>query len=122
MQGGLAFIHVAGWALLVLSSRSYDLGILSGTRQLHGGGDNDEALHLGGLHVWIRHPLYAGAYLILWGGAVAPLGVVTAIFGSLYLAIGTTLEERKLTARYGDVYADYCRRVPALVPWRGRVL
>lgn len=117
---GLATAHVAGWVVLIGSARFYDLGRLAGTAQLRGAGE-DEELRRDGPHAWVRHPLYAGATLILWGAAVSPLGLATAVWGSLYLAIGTWLEERKLVALYGESYAAYRRRVPALVPWKGRV-
>jgi methanethiol S-methyltransferase len=120
MVAALAAVHVAGWLILLWSARFYDLGRLTGTRQLKGEAD-DESLRLDGPHAFVRHPIYAGAYLILWGGAVAPLGLASAVWGSLYLAIGTALEERKLLALYGEAYAEYRRRVPALVPWKGRV-
>lgn len=113
-------VHLSGWVILLGSARFYDLGRLAGTAQARGE-SADEGLRLDGPHAWVRHPLYAGGYLILWGAAVAPLGLATAVWGSLYLALGTWLEERKLRTLYGPAYAQYCRRVPALVPWKGRV-
>lgn len=41
---------------------------------------------------------------------------------TLYLWLGSLLEERKLLAFHGAVYADYRRRVAGLVPWPGRIL
>lgn len=119
-SGLLVAIHIVGWTVLLGAARFYDLGRLAGTAQLRGVSE-DEVLRLDGPHAWVRHPLYAGGYLILWGAAISPLGLATAIWGSLYLAAGTWFEERKLLARYGEGYAAYRRRVPALVPWKGRV-
>jgi protein-S-isoprenylcysteine O-methyltransferase Ste14 len=113
-------IHVAGWVILIGAARSYDLGRLAGTAQWRGASE-DEGLRFDGPHAWVRHPLYAGGYLILWGAAIGPLGLATALWGSLYLALGTWFEERKLLARYGEAYACYHRRVPALLPWKGRM-
>jgi len=121
-KGGMAAIHLLGWAVLLYSARFYDLGRLSGLSQLRRRPEpEDEPLRRDGPHAWVRHPLYAGAYLILWGAAVSPLGLATALWGGLYLAVGTALEERKLVQLYGDDYRAYRARVPALVPWRGRV-
>lgn len=114
-------VHGAGWVVLVASARFYDLGRLAGLAQWRGDSE-DEGLRTDGPHAWVRHPLYAGGYLILWGAAGTPLGLATALWGSLYLAAGTWLEERKLLRLYGPAYAEYRRRVPALVPWRGRAL
>ncbi len=79
-----------------------------------------EPLHLDGLHRYVRHPLYAGLYLVLWGLVRDEFSLATALWASLYLMIGTRFEERRLIARYGTAYEDYRRRVPALVPWPGR--
>ena len=39
----------------------------------------------------------------------------------LVLALGTIqLEERELRVRFGNAYAEYARRVPALLPFRLR--
>lgn len=112
--------HGTGWAVLIGAARFYDLGRLAGTAQWRGA-DEDEGLRLDGPHAYVRHPLYAGGYLILWGAAISPLGLATALWGSLYLALGTWLEERKLLAQYGEAYAGYRRLVPALIPWKGRM-
>jgi len=118
----LGGVHLAGWAVMLLSARHYDLGRLGGLSQLrHPDQPEDEGLRLDGPHAWVRHPLYAGAFLILWGAALSPLGLATALWGSLYLLVGTYCEERRLLARYGEGYAAYRARVPAFVPWRGRV-
>jgi protein-S-isoprenylcysteine O-methyltransferase Ste14 len=104
------------WAL-----RFYDGGRLLGLRQWRNpAAEDDEALRLDGPHRWIRHPLYTAAFLILWGRAGDALGLSTALWGSLYLVVGTWFEERKLLALYGAAYASYRRRVPAYVPWKGR--
>ena len=82
----------------------------------------DEPLVTGGLHRWVRHPIYTAAFMILWGLVRDPLSLATACWGSLYLIIGTRLEESKLSRRYGEDYRRYQGRVPAFVPWRGRPL
>jgi protein-S-isoprenylcysteine O-methyltransferase Ste14 len=115
----MAVVHLAGWVGLVAAGRWYDLGRLAGTAQLRGQSD-DEPLRTDGIHAYLRHPFYAAGFLILWGAAASPLGLATAVWGSLYLLAGTWFEERRSLARYGQAYADYRARVPAYVPWRGR--
>ena len=118
----LGTVHLGGWTVMLLAARFYDLGRLGGLSQLrHPEAPADEGLRQDGPHAWVRHPLYSGAFLILWGAALSPLGLATALWGSLYLLIGTWCEERRLLARYGDGYAAYRTRVPAFVPWRGRI-
>jgi len=113
----------SGAVVLAAGLRGYDLGLFAGMRQLREGEQADaEPLHTGGLNAYVRHPLYAGGILLLWGLATAPLGLATALWGTLYLVIGARFEERALAARHGAAYAAYRARVPFLVPWKGRAL
>ena len=122
----LTMVMWLGIVILLVGLFQYDLGRFSGLTQLAaspgaGEDDEDEPLHLTGLHRYVRHPLYSGVYLFLWGGVQNEFDLVTAIWGSLYLAIGTHFEEQRLLARYGADYEAFCKRVPALVPWRRRI-
>ena len=53
---------------------------------------------------------------MLWGGAISLLGFWTAIWGTLYLVIGSRFEERKLVNIYGDDYQRYQQDVPQFFP------
>ena len=117
----MGVVHLGGWAALLVSARFYDLGRLGGLTQLRQPDlPKDEELRQDGPHGLVRHPLYAGAFLILWGAALSPLGLATACWGSLYLLIGTYCEERRLLRHYGEAYRAYRQRVPAFVPWKGQ--
>jgi len=111
-----------GYAIVVLSLIKYDLGRFSGLTQIktreYLSVDTHETLQLSGLNKWVRHPLYSGAFLALWGGASTSFGLWTAIFGSIYLLIGTALEERKLIHFYGDAYRQYQAEVSRYFPTR----
>jgi protein-S-isoprenylcysteine O-methyltransferase Ste14 len=120
-------VTVVGVVLLLVAGRGYDLGRLSGVHQLRAarrGLDEaeDEPLRTDGLHRLVRHPLYSAAFLVLWGLVEDHQSLATAVWGSVYLVIGTWAEERRLLRRYGQAYADYRRRVPAFVPWIGRAI
>ncbi len=128
---GLEIAQTAGFALgavlMVVGLRGYDLGRLAGTAQLAAGSAGqdlrvDEPLRTDGLHRYMRHPLYSAGFLLLWGRVTGEATLATALWLSLYLLIGTWLEERRLLQAYGDAYADYRARVPAFLPWRGRAL
>lgn len=121
----LTLLRVAGIVLMAASLFSYDLGRFSGLAQLRAARrgtaiDEHEALTTSGLHRYVRHPLYGGAHLFLWGGIGTEFGFATAVWGSLYLLVGTHYEERRLVAIYGDAYRDYKAKIPALIPspWR----
>ncbi len=125
LRVAMAAAIVAGLAILLVAGRSYDLGRFSGLAQLRSGRADDpaatpEPLVTGGLNRRVRHPLYLGLLLLLWGAAGTPLTLATAACASVYIAIGIRSEERKLHRLYGAAYAAYCARVPALLPrpWR----
>ncbi len=120
-RGIMAAVQVAGWVLLAVGLRCYDLGRLGGISPLRWARDGraepeDEPLRTAGLNGYLRHPLYSAGFLILWGRAVDPMGLATAIWASAYLVIGARLEERRLVALYGDAYVRYRAAVPAFIP------
>lgn len=121
----LTVLQWGGAAVLGVALLQYDLGRFSGLTQLRSrlgarAVAEDEPLHVTGLHRLVRHPLYTGAFLFLWGAVRTEFDFATALWGCLYLVIGTYFEERKLLTRYGEDYAQYKKRVPAYVPWKGR--
>lgn len=116
---------LAGLGVFLVAARGYDLGRLAGTAQWRAAKEGrslaeDEPLRTDGLHAHVRHPLYLGGLLLLWGLARDPLSLATAVWGSAYLIIGARFEERKLLRLYGETYRAYRARVPAFLPWRGR--
>ena len=117
--------QVAGGVVIVLGLTQYDLGRFGGVTQLFRDDDSsvdEEPLHITGMHRYVRHPLYLGAYLYLLGGAVSEFGLQTALWGCLYLWIGTWFEERSLVNQYGSAYVEYKAKVPAILPFRGRAI
>ncbi len=117
--------------LLLLSSlvlfvgglRVYDLRAFLGIRQWRAYRDGQPGpspvFVRTGILGYVRHPWYSGGLAMLWGlPGLTDVSLVTRVILSLYLVIGTLLEERKLQALLGDPYRDYCRTVPMLVPWK----
>lgn len=120
-----AVVVVLGAVLILLSLRQYDLGLFSGLAQIRAsqadkGPVEVETLNVSGLNNWVRHPLYSGLFLLVWGNATSPFGFWTAVFASAYLLIGAHYEERKLIGVYTEEYELYKSRVPAFIPRRRR--
>jgi protein-S-isoprenylcysteine O-methyltransferase Ste14 len=120
-------VQIAGALVLAIALRAYDLGRFAGVTQIKNARagksePEDEPLRTEGPHRFVRHPLYAGLLLILWGRIADPFDLATALWASVYLGVGIAFEERKLVALYGAAYVEYRRRVPALIPWKGRAL
>jgi protein-S-isoprenylcysteine O-methyltransferase Ste14 len=74
-----------------------------------------------GPYRWVRHPLYLSALLLLWSYPDLTLDrLLLNLLFTVWVIIGTLMEERKLLATYNDAYRSYQRRVPMLIPWRIR--
>jgi protein-S-isoprenylcysteine O-methyltransferase Ste14 len=105
------------------SMRWYDGATFLGLRQWrdHVGPDDEyEAFRISPVHRHVRHPWYALGLLFLWTRDLNAAWLVAAAAITIYLIIGSRLEENKLIALYGDAYRRYRDRVPALLPlpWR----
>jgi protein-S-isoprenylcysteine O-methyltransferase Ste14 len=76
-------------------------------------------LYFKGAYRWVRHPLYFFSLIFLWATPVMTRNqaALYAVF-SVYFLIGAKFEERKLAAEYGQLYQDYQKRVPMLLPWK----
>lgn len=79
----------------------------------------NQRLATGGPYGWVRNPLYIGTLLVAAGIVVSAqrweLALLFAgVFGLIYLPV-IELEEQHLRSLF-PAYADYCRRVPMLIP------
>jgi len=86
---------------------------------------------VGGPYAFIRNPLYAGSFLIGVGFCVAlwrsPLPLTTVVLWVIFLGaflavypVKVRAEEKELLGCFGETYANYARKVPPFLPWRGR--
>ncbi len=81
-----------------------------------------ETLILSPLHRCVRHPWYSLGLLYLWTRDLNAGWLAATLAITVYLAIGSRLEERKLVALFGEAYRRYQARVPGLIPMPGRCL
>lgn len=100
-------LQAAGLALIVSAARSIDVLELAGIRS---GGT--ERLVIRGAYRLVRHPLYLGWLLIVWG---APLmtgdRLLLAVISSSYLLLAMPWEEQSMARTLGDDYQRYRSRV-----------
>jgi len=86
-----------------------------------GDGVDTRELVVTGPYRWVRHPMYSAALVFLWAQPHwTANGLAFAVGASLYLWLGSLLEERRLRACYGEAYRTYERRTPRFLPFAGR--
>lgn len=103
----------------IYSLRLYDLSEFLGTRQLHEHNTEIrdlEHFQISPLHRFVRHPWYFLLLVLLWTRDLSTTQLLAYSLVTLYLIIGSRLEEQKLIAYHGEVYREYRRRVPGLLP------
>lgn len=111
---GISFL---GLVLMFICIRKYFMN-LSGLRSLFVESFSNQ-LEIRGIHKYIRHPLYLGTFMFIWGLLLVfpylSLLIMNVIV-TAYTMIGIELEERKLIAEFGEVYLRYRQSVPKLIP------
>lgn len=120
VMNAAAVAAVAGFAF---SLRAYDNAEFLGLSQLACPPDDTgkvPPMSLSAAHRFVRHPWYFYGLVILWTREMNAALLTSAIVITLYLVVGSRLEERKLVRCYGEAYRTYQRLVPALIPrpWR----
>ena len=118
---GLLFT-IAG-LLALAGARHYDMLQLLGLRQIftgasHGILNESGKLDTSGILGVTRHPWYLGAILLVWADyrSLTVAMLVTNVILTVYLVVGTILEERKLVLELGEEYREYQRQVSMLLP------
>jgi protein-S-isoprenylcysteine O-methyltransferase Ste14 len=123
-------VQLAGLWLIARAVGTIDPLELAGIRRLRrtpaasdaretAGQAASERLQVGGPYRLVRHPLYFGWLLIVFGAPhLTGDRVAFAAITTLYLVLAIPWEERSLTAEFGKEYERYKRRVRwKLVPY-----
>lgn len=108
-------VSTVGIFVIKRAFRNYSTRVFLGIKQENPSDD----LKTEGLQSKVRHPLYTGTIMIFLGYFVynPMLSSLITLFSLLiYLPIGIKMEEKKLVAKFGQLYLDYCNEVPALLP------
>jgi len=110
---GLRAVQAVGVGMLVLSVLPIDGLAFLGLRRRPGPLDDFVEA---GIYRCLRHPMYAGAVLVLLASPVQTVnGLAFYLLASAYMLVGARFEEARLMADC-PAYDDYRRRVPAFVP------
>jgi protein-S-isoprenylcysteine O-methyltransferase Ste14 len=107
--------QIAGLTLTMKPTAALDALDLAGVRQVlnarHATPPRHVPLRTDGVFGIVRHPLYFGWVLVVFGApTMTGTRFVFAAVSTLYLAIAVPFEERSLTEVFGHAYGDYQRR------------
>lgn len=113
--GGL--VSITGLVIMTVCIWKYFIQ-LSGLRSLIEKRTGNK-LMITGIHNYVRHPLYAGTFLFIWGLLLLlpywSILIADSII-TLYTLIGIRFEENKLVREFGKPYEDYQNEVPMIIP------
>lgn len=115
---GLFFITGMGFVWGAAALGGFDpFGIENIKRHLHGRPLRINPFIIKGPYRFVRHPLYSCLIIMLWLCPVLTADrLVFNILWSVWIVVGTLLEERDLVADFGRDYREYQEKVPMLLP------
>jgi protein-S-isoprenylcysteine O-methyltransferase Ste14 len=122
LANGLALAALIGFWL---SLKSYDMNEFLGLRQLQHNVskvEDQEHFQLSPFHHYVRHPWYFFSLILIWTRDMNTMSLLSGVFITLYLIIGSRLEEKKLLVYHGDIYRHYMAHVPGLIPLPWKLL
>jgi protein-S-isoprenylcysteine O-methyltransferase Ste14 len=112
------FLSFAGVAWGMQALGSFDpFGFKPVLNRLRGVESRPSPFIVRGPYRWVRHPLYFFLLLMIW--SCPDLTVDRLLFNVLFtgwMVIGSILEERDLVDTFGELYREYQRKVPMLIP------
>jgi len=118
-------ISIIGWAVMVIGGlimllciKKYFLS-LSGLKSLVAEEIVANELRIDGVHQYVRHPLYFGTFVFIWGLLLLfpylSLLIANSII-TIYTLIAIRFEEQKLVDEFGEAYIKYKNNVPMILP------
>ncbi len=117
---GLFCICLAGFFWGNKSLGSFDvLGVRRLMRYISNRPVKKQQIMAKGPYGWVRHPLYLFLIVMIWSCPVLTLDrLLFNILWTIWIVIGTYLEDRDLHREFGSRYHEYSARVPMLIPYR----
>lgn len=114
-------VAMIGLTIMGISILKYFMQI-SGLKELieeRTGNTPTNELMITGIHKFVRHPLYTGTFIFIWGLLIIfpyTSVLIIDIIITVYTLIGLQFEEKKLEKEFGNDYKLYKKKVPMLIP------
>ncbi|MGD2139894.1 MAG: hypothetical protein PVH25_05830 [Burkholderiales bacterium] len=122
---GIHALYGSGWLMMVVATFNIDHWSFFGLRQVweavfdHSA--KTTAFTARFLYGVVRHPISLGWLIVFWATPHMSVGhLLMAVCVSVYIAVVTPIEESDLAAELGEDYANYRKRVRAILPWPRR--
>lgn len=129
-QGTLAYylmyaLFFTGWIILFVSTFLINHFDLFGLRQtyleLRDKPYTPLEFKVKSLYKWVRHPLYFGGIVGIWATPVMTVThFIFAVLLTIYFFVGAFLEERDLRKEFGELYSNYMKKTPMMIPFLSR--
>lgn len=120
--GPFILLQVFLWALAIfvfyLSFRCFDIWAFLGIALRSNLARSAGSLINSGIYGIVRHPQFLAGLILIWARDLTDAALVTNMVLSLYLIIGSKIEESRLLKRFGGQYQKYMNDVPAFIPMR----
>jgi protein-S-isoprenylcysteine O-methyltransferase Ste14 len=105
-------VQGTGVAITFIAARALDVLDLAGVRHVQRTSRTHAPVETAGLYGFVRHPLYFGWALLVFGAPEMTFTrLVFAMVSTLYLVVAIPFEERSLIETFGAEYASYQRKV-----------
>jgi len=116
----ISVLAILGFVWGVRALRSFDtFGLVPIKVHLRGKQLRPPNFIVRGPYFWLRHPLYFFMIVLIWSAPdVSSDRLFFNILWTLWIIVGSYLEERDLVVEFGDRYRQYQKTVPMLFPWR----
>ena len=114
----LYLVAIAGFIWGTRSLGSFDpLGTGAIKKGPNDNRSGNNQLAVDGAYRWMRHPLYTFVIVMIWSlpHLTADRLLLNILF-TVWIVVGTRLEEKDLVAEFGPAYREYQQRVPMLIP------
>lgn len=119
----LSGLYFAGWLIVLLSTFMVNHFDLFGLKQVSENLLRKEQQEVGFktnlLYKIVRHPIMLGFVIAFWATPVMTLGhLVFSLTTTAYILVAIKyLEERDLLKAHGEVYQEYQKKVPMIIPF-----